>query len=750
MLRVQTAPSTPNWRALVNLFFVESQLFYLIIFCCVLGSCGQGDKPDRTRPVCIDDRLPRTIVVDSGTGETSRGWTTKDIIEVRDITEVSVSENRQVAFILRQSFVNTNVVRYGLYVLNHGGSGSEASKLAESSYIADLSWRSGKNVVTVTTDLDHGGTQVYDIDLDAKATLVVKSDVVVQVGGYEAISDSFESHKTGIISYQWAPDGLSLWYTTIRLRSTLAQKRMDFDGIVYDDSSMVSSSPLYDQAILSGVELHLYTPTARTDRIVQFLPSSAFFDRKSNFSRSGIRWWPDSRHIEFPMLTNTPNVGDSSLRVADTSTGSTETLAESKDTNHRQGSLEVKARSNTLHLFQMAGNEARDYGAVGYLGIEDVWWDRSRARAVLLVRYRDHFGLSSFPFSVASSSLESIPDDIDHCAFTTDLSYGACVRQNVVLPPELVAVSEQGTLSTILRPNASYDAIKPLSVKQARWINRFGDTSYGYITYPRERPAGGRSPIIVITHDGDAKNKFAWDEFQWEFPLQVLAEHGYVVLSVNDPTPTKHRPTSAIEEAQFERGLDAVASMEAAVRAAIEQRIGDASKTGIAGYSAGSEIVRLTMTHSKIFRAGISADGAGYDAGMYWKVGNKIAKDLYGPVFGGSPFDPEAAANYRRFSPTVRARECAGPLLQIYPGATAMFGLEMLTLLRDAKIPTELVVYPGETHIFEGPRHRFSAMELTIRWFNYWLLGRKDPDPQSQQRYRSWDLMAAEWKANRG
>jgi len=94
-------------------------------------------------------------------------------------------------------------------------------------------------------------------------------------------------------------------------------------------------------------------------------------------------------------------------------------------------------------------------------------------------------------------------------------------------------------------------------------------------------------------------------------------------------------------------------------------------------------------------------------------------------MFGGSPYDPKAIANYRAFSPAFRAASFSGPLLQLVTGFSALKMLELDRALRDAGVPTQLVVYVGETHWFSRPRSQMSAMVRSLDWFDEKLKGSK-------------------------
>src|SRR3546814_19726606 len=92
-------------------------------------------------------------------------------------------------------------------------------------------------------------------------------------------------------------------------------------------------------------------------------------------------------------------------------------------------------------------------------------------------------------------------------------------------------------------------------------------------------------------------------------------------------------------------------------------------------------------------------------------MGYFVISENYRSIFGGSPFDPEATALYQRLSPTFRAEQAAGPVLQQVAGGSAS-QLAFHVSLREANVPSELVYYPDETHLFHQPLHRLSAMQI--------------------------------------
>jgi dipeptidyl aminopeptidase/acylaminoacyl peptidase len=171
-----------------------------------------------------------------------------------------------------------------------------------------------------------------------------------------------------------------------------------------------------------------------------------------------------------------------------------------------------------------------------------------------------------------------------------------------------------------------------------------------------------------------------------------------------------------VKRVQAAFGLEAVANMEAAAKVWIDRGVADPKRLGIAGYSRGAIVTTLALSQSRLFRAGIAADTNLYNANGYWE-GGQIHR-IYLNLFGGSPFDPKAIANYRAFSPSLRAARFSGPLLQLFTGYSAPTALQLDRALRDAKVPTELVAYVGETHLFHRPLAQLSAMVRSLGWFD--------------------------------
>src|SRR3546814_7663650 len=102
--------------------------------------------------------------------------------------------------------------------------------------------------------------------------------------------------------------------------------------------------------------------------------------------------------------------------------------------------------------------------------------------------------------------------------------------------------------------------------------------------------------------------------------------------------------------------------------------------------------------------------------------------------------------HYRRLSPSLRADKVCGAVLQ-QVAAPLVPSIDFHTALRKAGVPAELSLYPGddaasdETHIFHIPSNRLGAMQENIAWFDYWLLGERDPTRSEEHTSELQSLM---------
>jgi len=144
------------------------------------------------------------------------------------------------------------------------------------------------------------------------------------------------------------------------------------------------------------------------------------------------------------------------------------------------------------------------------------------------------------------------------------------------------------------------------------------------------------------------------------------------------------------------------------------------------------------LVYSRIFKVASSGESARRDPVAYWTQGSQF-EHVIDSIVGGPP----VAANYekwRQFAPSLQAPSKRVPVLIEYQAGDPA-ALEVFESWTKQGVPAELVLYPGEGHLFHQPKHQFFSMQRNVDWFSFWLLGQKDGDPAKTQQYQRWELL---------
>lgn len=666
-----------------------------------------------------------------------RPWTFEDIVEVSRIASTAISaDGRRAAYVVATPSLVENRIRYALMETPTRARTMAVERLA-AAYISDVQWDPARQTWTVLADTGDG-VQLYRVTANGRLELVVAA-APAEVGGPNSeIPSSFAAPRlAGVLAYGWNTDGSALWYVRPLPATPATNAAWWDDGVRYDPLTM-SAADLLAGPSAAGIELRVVERRSGEDILVAAAPGDRAISWGA-FTPGQVRW-RDTAILEFGRLTRDGagrvltewiqfSRSDRSARDMDPA------LSASVAAPSPVGGLSIaRGVSGDRQLLATQVSQTRvvlddiDFSSVGgELGA----WRNGLGEGLYGVAYADRIGLLGYPMSAFSSALRRIPQTLSACSFDAGLTLGVCNRESQTTAPELVAVDPRsGVVSVLARPNARYDAIAALRTERLSSSPDPAGAGDGFVTYPRTYQAGRRFPAIVVTHASDAKNRFADPGFQWAFPLQVMAERGYVVVSVNersgDPAAAAAYSGSGepVEIARMQQafGFRAVATMERAIDALVARGMVDPKRVGIAGYSRGGIVATLALSHSDRFVAGVSADTALFSSSGYWR-GDDI-RIAYRALFGGPPSNPKAQANYRALSPSWRADRFSGPLMQLMTSKVAPFALELDTALREAGQTTELIAYPEETHVLHRPRSRQAAMSASLDWFDFWLLGR--------------------------
>ncbi len=693
----------------------------------------------------------------ASSGDQSRHWTLDDILLVPDVRELALSDDGYFALYAAEvSDIETNRPRSILRIVNLRSGDQRELPYVDS---ADLLRRiPGSSDWSALLDIG-AGVQLYRIERSGNIRpLMVNQETVLMGQADMALPTTSMAppQRVGVLAYDWSPDGKWLWYSL--LKPDALPSRVRFDDEVIAERNRRRSQ------IEAKIEFRVRDPRGN-ERLIMTRPTS---DRIAYYYGANIIWRGEEVHFR---VENDDETGGTifETRIWDRAHNRIRTVVRERDVmtgwlmkGPHGGQLSTVGTGDQYELVEaFPDGRHHSYGKVDFsigdprsAGFQSSA-DGRRIIAGTRTIANPHYGLAL----ISSDAIRTIESrgSITRCDFSATLNRGVCIREGIAQPPELVRVDLlSGKVTKIAQISPRHEEIAPLTIQARTWVNRLGYKANGFVVLPRDYRRGRRYPAIVITHGSDADERFANIALQWNYPAQIFAENGYVVLFINEPAWRQSTDLWAVfnawtrgsgppgpEEVQRLGWINGVYSFEDAVTDLATEGIIDLDRVGIAGFSRGSQMVNVALTHSKMFRVASGGDGSFLEP-----FGYPLSAQSYNAIFGGPPFG-DHMAQYRRFSPSLNAEKvCAALLQQValpMPGA-----IDFHEALRARRVPAQLSYYPGEspasdeTHAFHIPSNRLLAMRENLAWFDYWLRDRNDPQSPFSERRSIWDRMASD------
>lgn len=311
------------------------------------------------------------------------------------------------------------------------------------------------------------------------------------------------------------------------------------------------------------------------------------------------------------------------------------------------------------------------------------------------------------------------------------------VQEDYNVPPAIHALGRDGSSRLLidLAPHAhgrELGAVEPFE-----WVDTHGRRWEGLLAYPPDYDATARYPLIIQTH-GFGEHKF-WAEgaTTTAFPGRAATARGFVVLTVRESRDVLLND----RRNETKNMLD---GYRTAIAALTDRGSIDRNRVGIIGWSRTSYHVKYALAHAPdLFRGAVVADGVDYGYWQYllWLDLRDNSRDIDG-AYGGAPWTnwqtwlAEAPGfNVHRVRAPLRVESCddwAGPALAQW---------EFYAGLKQLGKPTELVLYPEGEHSLIRPLERRSSTEGSLDWLDYWINGKRDPDPRKAAQYARWDAL---------
>ena len=328
----------------------------------------------------------------------------------------------------------------------------------------------------------------------------------------------------------------------------------------------------------------------------------------------------------------------------------------------------------------------------------------------------------------------------DVCVSTMSLSASgddlAAVLSTITHPPDVFAYS--GTPSAgapahqrLTRVNPQVDTWKIPQISLVTWKGWNGDEVQGILELPPDYQGDQPLSMIVELHGGPTAASLFRFRF-WIYGRVLWAARGYAVFSPNYRGSTGYGDRFLTELVGHKNDRDIV-DIITGVDAMIERGVAHADRLGVMGWSNGGYLTNCLITRTDRFKA--ASSGAGIlDLAMQW-----AAEDTPGHVINfqqGFPW--ERADQIRAASPLWAVHNVKTPTI-IHVGekdhrcptahSTGLFR----ALHEYIKVPTQLLIYPGEGHSPTTYKNRKAKLDWDTAWFDKYLpLDEPDEPPQAE------------------
>lgn len=301
-----------------------------------------------------------------------------------------------------------------------------------------------------------------------------------------------------------------------------------------------------------------------------------------------------------------------------------------------------------------------------------------------------------------------------------------------------------GSRQTLFDPNPEFAHLELGRPERLHWRNSFGSETIADLVLPVGYRKGRTYPMVVVQYDTRGFLRGGTDD---EYPIQAFANRGYAVLSFKRPQLASASKAKDFEEAgrkaleQFADRRNVQASLESGVKIAVDRGIADPARIGITGLSDGSSTVDWALIHSSIFSAAATSSCC-WDSTGVASVGPTAARHFRDEGYPGvldrdNPF-------WKDVSLLDNARRISTPILINASEEEFLDTVVTYTGLREAGVPVDLFVYPGEYHARWQPAHRLATYRRSLDWFDYWLRNVRSTDPGRQAELEEWDRLRKE------
>jgi dipeptidyl aminopeptidase/acylaminoacyl peptidase len=304
-------------------------------------------------------------------------------------------------------------------------------------------------------------------------------------------------------------------------------------------------------------------------------------------------------------------------------------------------------------------------------------------------------------------------------ALARDGKFTAAVRSTFNSPPEMFA-GPVGEWRQLTKDNATLLADWG-KVESVEWTNE-GFNVQSWLVPPSKVEPGKKYPMVVLIHGGPSS--VTTSDWPASFGMSraiiaALSVRGYYVLLPN-PRGSYGQGEEFTRANVKDFGHGDLRDMVAGLDVVTKKQPIDPARLGVTGWSYGGFMTMWTVTQTNRFRAAVAGAGIANWQSYY---GQNLIDQWMIPFFGASVYDDPAV--YEKSSPIRFIKNVKTPTLVIAgerdAECPASQSYEFWHALKTLGVPTQLIIYPGEGHLFIEPKNQADRMDQTIAWFDKYL-----------------------------
>lgn len=304
-------------------------------------------------------------------------------------------------------------------------------------------------------------------------------------------------------------------------------------------------------------------------------------------------------------------------------------------------------------------------------------------------------------------------------ALAKDGKSSAVVRSTYNTPPEVWA-GPTGQWRQLTSNNSAL----PMTWGKAESVEWTNDkfNIQGWLIPPAKVEAGKKYPMVVLIHGGPSS--VTGTEWPASFGMSraiiaALSSQGYYVLLPN-PRGSYGQGEDFTRANVKDFGHGDLRDDLAGIDAAIKKYPIDSARLGVMGWSYGGFMTMWTVTQTDRFHAAVAGAGIANWQSYY---GQNLIDQWMIPFFGASIYDDPAV--YEKSSPIKFIKNVKTPTLVIVGEHDAECpspqSYEFWHALRTLNVPTQLIISPGEGHMFINPKNQADRLDQTLDWFDKYL-----------------------------